>query len=140
MKKIDEIIIHCADTPEGRKNTAKDIDKWHRDRNFRCIGYHYVVLLDGTVEAGRKETEIGAHCTGHNDHSIGICYIGGRSKDGKPKDTRTQAQKEALEALLKELKGRYPDATLHGHNEFADKSCPSFDVRTDYLQDIWKSL
>ena len=126
---IKEIIIHCSATPAGRDVTAADIDGWHRERGFRCIGYHYVVRLDGTIEKGRKEGEPGAHCLGHNGVSIGVCYIGGLTKTGnQPADTRTPAQREALRRLVAELKSRYPGVTVHGHREFARKACPCFDI------------
>lgn len=133
MRKINEIIVHCAATPEGKNFKAADIDRWHRERKMKCIGYHYVVDLDGTVEPGRPESEIGAHCLGHNQYSIGVCYVGGLAADGKtPKDTRTVAQKEALLALLKKLRAKYPKASIHGHRDFAAKACPSFDATTEY--------
>ena len=133
MRKINEIIVHCAATPEGKNFKAADIDRWHRERKMKCIGYHYVVDLDGTVEPGRPESEIGAHCLGHNQNSIGVCYVGGLAADGKtPKDTRTEAQKEALLALLKKLRAKYPKASIHGHRDFAAKACPSFDATTEY--------
>ena len=132
MRRIDKIIVHCSATPEGRHHTASEIDAWHRDQGFRCIGYHYVVLLDGKIEAGRAEAEVGAHCTGENSHSIGVCYIGGCDKSMKPKDTRTEAQKKSLVSLLTALKEKYPDASIHGHREFAAKACPSFDAAVEY--------
>lgn len=133
MRKINEIIVHCAATPEGKNFKAADIDRWHRERKMKCIGYHYVVDLDGTVEPGRPESEIGAHCLGHNQYSIGVCYVGGLAADDKtPKDTRTAAQKEALLALLKKLRAKYPKASIHGHRDFAAKACPSFDATTEY--------
>ena len=133
MRKINEIIVHCAATPEGKNFKAADIDRWHRERKMKCIGYHYVVYLDGTVEPGRPESEIGAHCLGHNQYSIGVCYVGGLAADGKtPKDTRTATQKEALLALLKKLRAKYPKASIHGHRDFAAKACPSFDATTEY--------
>lgn len=133
MRKINEIIVHCAATPEGKNFKAADIDRWHRERKMKCIGYHYVVDLDGTVEPGRPESEIGAHCLGHNQYSIGVCYVGGLAADVKtPKDTRTAAQKEALLALLKKLRAKYPKASIHGHRDFAAKACPSFDATTEY--------
>lgn len=131
MRKINKIILHCSATKEGQKFTVKDIDAWHKQRGFKGVGYHYVVLLDGTVEAGRPESEIGAHTLGQNANSIGICYIGGLDANGKPKDTRTDAQREALIKLVKELKAKYPGATAHGHNEFANKACPSFNVKDE---------
>ncbi len=128
MRNVNEIIIHCSATPEGRNFKASDIDHWHRQRGFKKIGYHYVIDLDGTIEVGRDEDEIGAHCVGHNRESIGICYIGGLDCNLKPKDTRTEAQKASLRQLVKNLIVRYPCATLHGHCEFAKKTCPCFDV------------
>lgn len=131
MRKITEIILHCAATPEGKDFTVADIDRWHRARKFNGIGYHYVIYRDGTVHAGRPVERSGAHCTGHNAQSVGVCYIGGCATDGKtPKDTRTPAQRAALTSLVKKLLKQYPGATVHGHNEFAAKACPSFNVKT----------
>ena len=132
MRTITEIIIHCSATKEGQPFTAADIDRWHRQRGFRCIGYHYVISLDGSVHAGRPISEEGTHCQRHNAHSIGICYVGGLDSLGQPKDTRTPEQKGALKALVKQLKNDYPNATIHGHNEFAHKACPCFDVRDEF--------
>ena len=129
MRTINEIIVHCSATPEGRDFTVAQIRQWHLQRGFRDIGYHYVIYRDGTIHTGRPVAQAGAHCTGHNAHSIGVCYIGGVAKDNKtPKDTRTEAQKKSLANLLKRLHQLYPKATLHGHREFANKACPSFDV------------
>lgn len=131
MRKITKLIIHCSATPEGRDYTVADIDRWHRARGFKGIGYHYVIYRDGSVHPGRAVEVIGAHCTGQNANSIGICYIGGLAADGKTaKDTRTPAQKEALRKLVAELKTKYPGVTVHGHREFANKACPCFDVKT----------
>lgn len=138
-KKTTEIILHCSATPEGKDYTVDTIDRWHKDRKFSCIGYHFVIYRDGTIHRGRPEDCVGAHCTGHNSNSIGICYIGGLSDDGKKaKDTRTVEQKQALFELCYHLMDKYnlrlPD--IHGHYEYANKACPSFDVtkfRFDYL-------
>lgn len=101
MRKIKEIILHCAATPEGKEFYASDIDRWHKERGFLKIGYHYVIDLDGTIEKGRPEPEVGAHCTNHNKYSIGICTIGGMDKSNKKaKDTRTLPQKQALYVLV----------------------------------------
>lgn len=133
MRTVNEIIVHCSATPEGKDYTVKQIDQWHRQRGFDCIGYHYVIYRDGTVHKGRDEQRIGAHCKGHNANSIGVCYIGGCATDGKtPKDTRTAAQKAALVKLLRELRQRYPKAIIHGHRDFAAKACPSFDATKEY--------
>ncbi|WP_165026833.1 N-acetylmuramoyl-L-alanine amidase [Dysgonomonas sp. ZJ279] len=134
MRKIDKIILHCSATKEGQDFKVADIDKWHKAQGWAGIGYHYVIYLDGTIHEGRNENEIGAHVQGHNSNSIGVCYIGGVDAKGNPKDTRTDVQKVALIALVEELKEKYPNATIHGHNEFAAKACPSFDVRKEFRQ------
>lgn len=128
-----DLIIHCSATPRGRHHTAADIDRWHRARGFKCIGYHYVVQLDGTVEKGRPEGRMGAHCLGHNRGTIGVCYIGGLETDGHtPADTRTPQQRQALTALVTTLRTRYPGMKVWGHRDFAAKACPSFDARKEY--------
>lgn len=132
-RRIDEIIVHCSATPEGKDFDVNNIRDWHLQRGFSDVGYHYVILRDGTIQQGRKENVIGANCTGHNSHSIGVCYIGGMDKDNKvPKDTRTPEQKESLLSLLQELKMKYPKARIHGHRDFANKACPSFDATEEY--------
>ena len=84
MRKINEIILHCSATPENKNFTVEDITKWHNAKGWDGCGYHYVIHLDGTIHNGRPLQKIGAHCLGHNTNSIGICYIGGVDKNGKP--------------------------------------------------------
>lgn len=127
---ITKIIIHCAATPEGKDFTVADIDRWHKAKGWKCIGYHFVIYRDGSVHEGRPIDMIGAHCKGFNSHSIGICYIGGCTADGKhAKDTRTLEQKRALRQLLEKLHSKYPNASIHGHNEFANKACPCYSMK-----------
>lgn len=132
MRIIDEIIVHCTATPRGRHVTTEEIDRWHRERGFDCIGYHYVIYTDGSIQKGRDEWKTGAHCLGHNQRSIGVAYVGGTEADGSAADTRTDAQKVALRELIVELKGRYGNARVYGHRDFAAKACPSFDARKEY--------
>ncbi|CAA0253986.1 N-acetylmuramoyl-L-alanine amidase [Tenacibaculum maritimum] len=146
MRRIKHIVVHCSATVEGRSFTAKDIDRWHKQRGWLGNGYHYVIGLDGTVEKGRPDWKIGAHVKGHNRNSIGVVYIGGLDKNFTPKDTRTQAQKEALCYLLKKLRSNYPEALIVGHRDFSkdlngngviepfefSKSCPCFDAKEEY--------
>lgn len=130
---ITEIIVHCTATPEGRATTVNDIRRWHKQRGWSDIGYHYVVYLDGSVHEGRNIDSIGAHTSGHNANSIGVVYVGGLTADGKSaKDTRNQAQKDALLGLLKDLRRIYPSAKIYGHRDFAAKACPSFDAKAEY--------
>ena len=139
MREITEIIIHCTATKEGLDFHVKNVDSWHKAKGMKkqkksglYCGYHYLIDLKGVIEQGRFEEEQGAHCVGHNTNSIGIVYVGGLDEDGNCKDTRTIAQKAAMYILLVDLKARYPEAKVYGHNEFANKCCPSFDVQEDY--------
>ncbi len=136
MRKIDKIIIHCSATKAGQHFTIENIDQWHRARGFAKIGYHYVIYLDGTVHRGRPEEEMGAHCLGQNSSSVGICYIGGLDAEGKPCDTRTEAQKASLVSLVDDLKVKYRNAKVYGHNEFAAKACPCFDVKKEFRNTV----
>lgn len=137
-RTINEIIVHCTATPEGRPVTVDEIRAWHKDRGFRDIGYHYVVLLDGTVAIGRPEAEVGAHCLWRNEGTLGVVYVGGMSADNSTaKDTRTPAQSGALMAVVRALCAKYQDVSLvSGHNDYAAKACPSFKVRDDPLHTI----
>jgi len=133
MRKIDKIIIHCAATPEGRDIKTETIRSWHmKGRGWSDIGYHFVIELDGSIRNGRPVERIGAHVKGYNSTSIGICYVGGLDKSNNAKDTRTEAQKNSLIELIDSLRAVYKDATIHGHNEFSAKACPSFDVQSEY--------
>lgn len=136
---INEIIVHCTATPEGQDVTVDSIRQGHLRRGFSDIGYHYVIYRDGSIHDGRDVNISGAHCTGHNQHSIGVCYVGGLENipnvpyEKLPaKDTRTAAQKASLLKLLKELKAVYPKATIHGHYEYANKACPCFKPKEEY--------
>lgn len=133
MRNIKKIIIHCTATPRGRHVTVDEIRACHMKQNgWVDIGYHYIIYIDGSVHRGRDEERIGAHCLGQNVDSIGIAYVGGVELDGTPADTRTPEQKESLRQLVESLRHKYPGATVHGHNEFAAKACPSFNVKAEF--------
>lgn len=136
MREINLAIIHCADTPNGKHFTVEDIDDWHQERGFNRsesyvqgfnkglhhIGYHFVIYVDGSVHTGRSDAEVGAHAQGYNSNSIGICMIG--------RDKFTTEQWASLEALLNELKEKYPKLRVKGHYQvdMHGKTCPNFDV------------
>ena len=133
-RKVNNIILHCSATPEGKDFTVENIRQWHKAQGWSDIGYHWVIYRDGSINKGRDENLVGTHCAGHNSGSIGINYIGGVASDGKtPKDTRTQAQKKSLIKLVKELLEKY-NLTLdnvHCHNDYTNKkACPSFSRNT----------
>ncbi len=133
MRTISLIILHCSAVKPTQHSTAAQINRWHRRLGWSGIGYHYVVLRDGTIERGRPESVAGAHCAGHNRHSIGVCYEGGLDAQGHPSDTRTPEQKETLLGLLADLRRRYPGAIILGHNHLNRyKACPCFDAAREY--------
>lgn len=133
MRAIREIIVHCSATPEGRHFTVADIDRWHRERGWSGIGYHYVIYLDGTIHEGRPVAKVGAHVAGRNSGTIGVCYIGGVEAGGRPKDTRTAAQRKALDTLLTDLVRTHAGVVkISGHRDYANKACPSFDATSEY--------
>lgn len=138
MRAIKEIIIHCTATKPSVDWGVKEIRRCHiNDKGWADIGYHYVIRLNGFIERGRAEWRQGAHCVGHNKHSIGVCYVGGLDQNGKPSDTRTPAQRRAMLTLLKELTQKY-HCEIHGHNEYSSKACPCFNAYEEY-KGLWKS-
>lgn len=134
-RKITRIILHCTATPEGGDMTVEEIRRIHvQEKKWKDIGYHYVIYRDGSVHEGRDVDKAGSHTKGYNSNSIGVVYVGGMTADNRhPKDTRTKEQRAALKALVKELKRLYPLASIHGHNEFAAKACPSFNVKKEFM-------
>lgn len=130
MRTITLIIIHCSATSEGRSLSFEECRRDHiMHRHFRDIGYHFYITRDGTVHDGRPIEKVGAHCEGHNSHSIGICYEGGLDANGKPADTRTEAQRKALKSLVERMHRLFPKALIVGHHDLNPrKACPCFKV------------
>ena len=132
MRDINKIILHCSATQEGKDFDVEDIREWHKQRNFIDVGYHYVIKLDGTIQDGRDIRSIGAHCKGYNANSIGIVYVGGVDDNNKPKDTRTNEQKESLYQLIDELLIAYDldIDDVYCHYQLGKTLCPSFKIET----------
>lgn len=121
--KVEFIIIHCSDSPQNRGDNAETIHRWHTEapNHWDGIGYHRVILEDGTVEHGRPLYWVGSHARGYNARSIGICLIG----DG----IYTHEQFHALRGLIFDLLGLFPNAVVRGHCDLDNKkTCPQFDV------------
>lgn len=133
-RTINRIIVHCTATPEGRVETVESVRRMHKAKGWSDIGYHYLIGLNGERWNGRNVNLVGAHCEGYNANSIGVCYVGGCDKNMKGKDTRTDKQKAALIALLKDLRKLYPKAKIVSHRDLdrKGKACPSFDATNEY--------
>lgn len=143
MAQLKRLVIHCTDTPEGRKVSSDDIRSWHTSptsqggRGWKQVGYTDMFHLDGTVERLVKNNEdanvdpweITNGAKGYNSTSRHIVYVGGRAATSKtPKDTRTEEQKEVMKQYVLDFHRRYPDVAIVGHNALSNKACPSFDV------------
>ena len=140
MRKINLIICHCTASRPDQHISVEMLDQMHKARGWKGIGYHFYITRDGQLYRGRLEDEIGAHARHYNAHSIGICYEGGLDEKGRPADTRTPAQRQALIALLRALKIDYPDAEIVGHCELegVHKACPCFSCQE--YRDYFKHL
>ena len=132
------VVIHCSAVKPDQMSSVAQIDSWHRERGFKFgVGYHYVIRRDGSIEAGRPEWMVGAHCVNHNKYSIGVCYEGGLDARGQPADTRTAAQKATLRQLLTDLHRRYPRAVIVGHHDLNhQKECPCIKNVAEEYKDL----
>lgn len=133
MSRITHIVIHYSATYEDQNLTVKDIDRMHRARGWKMVGYHWIIRRDGVVEQGRPESMTGAHVGGQNSGKIGICCIGGTNRATGPNvgvDNRTDAQIAAQIKLIRECLKRYPGAKVVGHRDLAATQCPGFDVQS----------
>lgn len=156
MREIKEIIVHCSATKIGQPYTIDKIDIAHRNQGWNGIGYHYVIYADGSVHKGRNEEAVGAHCSGRNTNSLGLCYIGGLDENGKAADTRTEAQRQSMRRLIRQLIMDYPTIKqVIGHRDTSPdlngngkvdkeewvKACPCFDAIPEYksLVNNWNS-
>ena len=144
MRQITEIIVHCSatrpDWMQGMSFAAKvsEIARWHMSppRNWRAIGYHYLIDRDGALANGRPLEHAGAHVKGRNATTIGICLLGGfgSAETDQFSEHFTAEQKKTLLKLIEELRERFGDIPVSGHNQYAAKACPGFNV-PDFMKD-----
>lgn len=127
-RNIRYLVIHCSATKMTTDFSVSALRHLHVDINhWQDIGYNFYITKDGIIHKCRPLTMVGAHCSGYNATSIGVCYEGGLDAEGKPADTRTQKQLHSMRQLLSELKKEYPLACIVGHYELgARKACPCF--------------
>ncbi len=149
MARLKYLVIHCTATPEGREVSSGDIRHWHCDpkpkgNGWKQVGYTDMFHLNGGVErlADNNEDaevdpwEITNGAKGFNSVSRHIVYVGGVDKNFQPKDTRTEAQKAAMEKYVKNFHRKHPEVRIIGHRRLnASKACPSFSVPR-WLQQI----
>ena len=136
-REVNLLVVHCTATRCNKDFPVSSLRASHKARGFADIGYHFYITRDGETHPCRPVHQIGAHATGWNDKSIGICYEGGLDENGRIADTRTYAQKCALLDLLRQLKTDYPGAEILGHYQLSEnvrKACPCFDAATEYSQ------
>lgn len=130
-RHISHIVVHYSATFEDQSFATADIRQWHKEAGMADVGYHWIIRRDGVVEKGRPEDQIGAHVRGHNEHTIGICWIGGLNRKTGPLigvDNRTPEQTAALVKLIRDIRTRHPGAAVVGHKNLAATQCPGFDV------------
>lgn len=130
------IAVHCSATPPGRDIGVDKIREWHKAKGWSDVGYHYVIRRNGLVEIGRPLQFQGAHVSGHNHEAIGVCLVGGISKNGQAEANFTAEQYASLDNLLRALLSQFPGVAVRGHRDFpnVNKACPSFDVKAWWSQ------
>lgn len=121
----DEIILHHA---EAKSASVEEVNRWHLERGWTGIGYHYYIRKDGRIYRGRPEWAVGAHAKGHNDKSIGICCEGAYMTETMP-----EAQFDALVGLVREEMAKYPGAKVLRHRDVNSTDCPGVNYP-------WKAL
>ena len=143
-RDIRYIAVHCTASPQSWG--VEELNRVFKARGFKRSGYHYVITKDGVVHPMEPEEKISNGVKGFNRVTVNVAYVGGIDAMGKGVDNRTPEQKESLLKLLKELKGRYPQAKIQGHRDFSEdkngngiidpweriKECPCFDAIPEY--------
>lgn len=132
--RVGFIVVHCSATRPSQNFDVNDIRRMHLQRGFLDVGYHFVIKRDGTIQRGRDLDRQGAHVSGYNHLSVGVCLIGGVSENdvNVPQDNFTPEQENSLRTVLALLRREFPNAVIQGHRDFpgVKKACPSFDVAT----------
>lgn len=134
MRHIKYIIIHCSDSPDNMDIGVAEIRRWHKEKGWADVGYHFIIKRNGEVQNGRDVEIVGSHCQGYNSYSIGICLVGGRYNSGKNNiddiSHYTPEQIMSLKQLVFNLKEKYPEAEIKAHRDFnASKTCPNFNIK-----------
>lgn len=122
--RTDYIVLHH----EAGTGSVEQVHQYHLSKGWAGIAYHYFVRLDGSIYRGRPENTVGGHTSGYNDRSIGICAEGNFEKQTMP-----DVQREALRALVQDVRSRYPDAQVVRHSDLGATACPGKNYPFDYI-------
>ena len=134
-RKIDRVFIHCSASDVPAHDNIKTIKKWHLERGFNDIGYHFFIHKDGKLSRGRDIEKTPAAQKGHNVKTIAICL------HGLHKDNFTQTQYDTLKSLCMEIDICHLNkVSFHGHCEVSAKACPVIDYKSILKLDIFGSL
>lgn len=125
-RNIEKVIVHHSASGSA-VTTVEKIDRWHKERGWSGIGYHYVIYPDGSVNKGRHINKTGAHCKNHNTGSIGICVAGNFEVEPV-----TAPQKFGIEGtpglfgLIEDLLEKYDLSwsDVYAHRELGNSTCP----------------
>jgi len=139
VKDVEYLVVHCSATKASQDVKEEEIRRWHLNRGWTDIGYHVVIDRDGTREYGRALDVRGAHVSGYNSISLGICMVGGLDRHGEPEDNFTETQYKSLLTTLDALHLLFPEAKVCGHRDFpgVTKACPCFEVE-DWLKSVYR--
>lgn len=127
-KRITKIVCHHPAHPSW---SIHDIHKYHRDKlGWAGIGYNYFITKDGRIQQGRGR-HVGAHVSGHNDNTLGVCFQGDFEKQ-KMTDAQVKAGARLIANLLRNEGLQISDVI--GHRDLANTACPGKNFRMDDLK------
>lgn len=135
--RVRGVILHCLGVPDGWASgrSALDVrtivDEWHRQRGWNGIGYHAVFTPDGDMAVGRPYKWLGAHTHGHNDGTLGFVLVETKRIDHVAATWREWFTERQVLAVMETIRGIDGIEWVAGHNDFAAKLCPGFDVESD---------
>ncbi|RWX56223.1 peptidoglycan recognition protein family protein [Photobacterium chitinilyticum] len=123
-RHIEKVFIHCSASDYPQHDNVETMRKWHLERGWQDVGYHYFIRKNGQLDVGRDLEKIPAAQSGHNKNSIAICL------HGLKKELFTKKQFESLIDLCKLINKAYEEQIVfRGHREVSDKNCPVFDYQ-----------
>lgn len=114
--KTNRIILHHA---AAKSCTAQQIHQWHLNNGWSGAGYHFLVRKDGKIYRLRPENKVGAHASGSNSDSLGICFEGDFMSE-----KMGEKQRKAGAELVSYLKSKYGISKVQKHKDVCSTDCP----------------